>query len=99
MFYSILNIFELNLIEYYSILNRCLFFFFFTEIVKIILTKVKGGESHGQRSLVGYSPWGRRESDPTVRLHFTSLHSLCSVDPTVVRPKAKIVIQAQILEL
>ena len=21
------------------------------------------GESHGQRSLVGYSPWGRRESD------------------------------------
>ena len=23
------------------------------------------GESHGQRSLVGYSPWGRRESEPT----------------------------------
>ena len=23
------------------------------------------GESHGQRSLVGYSPWGRRESDAT----------------------------------
>ena len=23
------------------------------------------GESHGQRSLVGYSPWGRRESDTT----------------------------------
>ena len=22
-------------------------------------------ESHGQRSLVGYSPWGRRESDTT----------------------------------
>ena len=21
------------------------------------------GESHGQRSLVGYSPWGHRESD------------------------------------
>ena len=28
------------------------------------------GESHGQRSLVGYSPWGRKESDPTERLHF-----------------------------
>ena len=26
------------------------------------------GESHGQRSLVGYSPWGRRESDRTERL-------------------------------
>ena len=23
------------------------------------------GESHGQRSLVDYSPWGRRESDTT----------------------------------
>ena len=29
------------------------------------------GESHGQRSLVGYSPWGRRESDTTTRGHHT----------------------------
>ena len=28
------------------------------------------GESHGQRSLVSYSPWGRKESDMTERLHF-----------------------------
>ena len=28
------------------------------------------GESHGQRSLVGYSPRGRKESDMTERLHF-----------------------------
>ena len=28
------------------------------------------GESHGQRSLVGYSPQGRKESDTTERLHF-----------------------------
>ena len=29
------------------------------------------GESHGQRSLVGYSLWGRKESDPTEPLiHF-----------------------------
>ena len=27
------------------------------------------GESHGQRSLVGYSPWGHRESDTTERAH------------------------------
>ena len=26
------------------------------------------GESHGQRNLEGYSPWGRRESDTTERL-------------------------------
>ena len=28
------------------------------------------GKSHGQRSLVGCSPWGRSESDMTELLHF-----------------------------
>ena len=28
------------------------------------------GKSHGQRSLVGCSPWGRKELDTTERLHF-----------------------------
>ena len=28
------------------------------------------GESHGRRSLVGCSPWGRTELDTTERLHF-----------------------------
>ena len=28
------------------------------------------GESHGRRSLVGYSPRGHKESDTTERLHF-----------------------------
>ena len=28
------------------------------------------GKSHGQRSLVGSSPWGRKELDKTERLHF-----------------------------
>ena len=32
------------------------------------------GESHGQRSQVGYRPWGRRESDMTERLHFLFFH-------------------------
>ena len=31
------------------------------------------GKSHGQRNLVGYSPWGHKESDTTEPLHFTSL--------------------------
>ena len=31
------------------------------------------GKSHGQRSLVGYSLWGHKESDTTERLHFTWL--------------------------
>ena len=29
------------------------------------------GESHGQRNLVGYSPWGLKGSDRTERLHFS----------------------------
>ena len=32
------------------------------------------GESHGWRSLVGYSQWSRKESDTTEQLHFLSLH-------------------------
>ena len=28
------------------------------------------GKSHGQRSLIGYSPWGCKESDTTEWLHF-----------------------------
>ena len=33
------------------------------------------GKSHGQRSLVGCSPWGREELDTTERLHFHFLLS------------------------
>ena len=29
------------------------------------------GKFHGQRSLVGYSPWGRKESDTTEKLTFS----------------------------
>ena len=32
------------------------------------------GKSRGWRSMVGYSPWGCKESDTTEGLHFTSLH-------------------------
>ena len=33
-------------------------------------------KSHRWRSLVGYSPWGRKELDMTERLHFHSLLKL-----------------------
>jgi len=36
-------------------------------------------KSHGQRSLVGYSLWGRKESDTTERLHFLFFHFLLSM--------------------
>ena len=36
------------------------------------------GKSHGQRSLVGYSPWGRKESDTTVISHsHVQCHVIC----------------------
>ena len=35
------------------------------------------GESHGQRSLVGYSPWGWKESGTIERLHFHFLSPVC----------------------
>ena len=38
------------------------------------------GKSHGQRSLVGYSPWGRKESDTTELPHFFS-HKIVSGMP------------------
>ena len=34
------------------------------------------GESHGQGSLVGYSPRGRKESDMTERLHYTLYYKI-----------------------
>ena len=33
-------------------------------------------EFYGQRSRLGYSPWGGKELDMTERLHFTSLQSM-----------------------
>ena len=32
------------------------------------------GESHGQRSLMGHSPWGHKESDRTERLTLSQFH-------------------------
>ena len=35
-------------------------------------------KSHGQRSVVGYSPWGCKESDMTEPLHFPFLFAVSS---------------------
>ena len=40
------------------------------------------GESHGQRSLVGYSPWGHKEVDTQLTFHFSPsllfVHLICA---------------------
>ena len=50
------------------------------------------GESHGRRSLVGYSPRGRKESDTTERLHFhftSDTHTLRQQDAPRGRVRVK----------
>ena len=39
------------------------------------------GEFHGPRSLIGYSPWGRKESDTTEQLnfHFTKIKRISRI--------------------
>ena len=44
------------------------------------------GKSHGQRSLVGYSPWGRKESDTTDWLNYGN-DTCCWHFPQLVRVK------------
>ena len=38
------------------------------------------GESHGQRSLAGYSPWDLKESDTTKHTHTCSIYTYIQID-------------------
>ena len=71
----------LNSIAYNISILLCLLLHFFPQLFikpyQIIWTRqwhstpvLLPGKSHGQRSLVGCSPWGLEESDTTERLHF-----------------------------
>ena len=40
------------------------------------------GKSHGRRSLLGFILWGRKESDMTEKLHFTSYSSITEKQTT-----------------
>ena len=42
------------------------------------------GKSHGWKSLVGCSPWGRKESDTTEQLHFHALEKEMAPHSSVV---------------
>ena len=48
----------------------CEIFFLLTRAIEITTPVLLPGKSHGQRRLVGCSPWGREESDMTEQLHF-----------------------------
>ena len=47
------------------------------------------GESHGQRSLMGYSPWGHKESDLTELLAFSLFH-INLFNPSILIPEPSI---------
>ena len=44
-------------------------------------------ESHGQRNLVGYSPWGLKESDMTEATLHACVQDLCPLDTRNIPPK------------
>ena len=44
-------------------------------------SSILGEKSHGQRSLVGYSPWGHEESGTTEQLTHTHMHRVCLLRP------------------
>ena len=44
------------------------------------------GKSHGQRSLVGYCPWGRKESDMTDRREDSSLKGFVGRSKSLLSP-------------
>ena len=44
-----------------------------------VLKRSLPGKSHGQRSLVDYSPWGRKESDTTEVTEHTCMLKRCTV--------------------
>ena len=46
------------------------------------------GKSHGQRSLVGYSPWGHKESDMTEETGHT--HFACTQGLTTIHKKCEL---------
>ena len=56
------------------------------------------GKSYGQRSLAGYSPWGRKELDTTEQLH-THTHTghMCSALIDTAKQFSKVVVPIRIL--
>ena len=63
------------------------------------------GESHGGRSLLGYSPWGHKESDTTKMTAVTakshqSCPTLCDPIPGILPPGSSVhgIFQARVLE-
>ena len=43
------------------------------------LSSILGWKTHGQRSLVGYSPWSHKELDMTEQVIFNSTHGASQV--------------------
>ena len=79
---------EKNLFFFFFLLYKCVILFHYIENTTLRYKFLKWqptpvllpGKSHGQRSLVDYSPWDCKESDMTERLHFTAFRTLVDHD-------------------
>ena len=72
-FLAIMNIAAMNIpvqVFVWTCVFSCLMNIPTSRIVGSYTPVLLPGKSHGQRSLVGCSPWGCKESDTTERLHF-----------------------------
>ena len=49
------------------------------------------GESHGQKSLAGYSPWGCKELDTTERLNSNDSKKLWELQQTEMESEGEII--------
>ena len=45
------------------------------------------GESHGQKSLAGFSPWGHKESDTAEVTEYTCTHIQCNIKSKNIAPE------------
>ena len=60
----------LTVTDFKSFVTQTQWLFYLWFSPKVFAVNYKPGKSHGWKSLVGCSPWGRKESDTTEQLHF-----------------------------
>ena len=87
--FSILILFPLGACPEVELLDyRIILFLIFKDLYTIFQWQptpvLLPGKSHGQRSLVGYSPWGREKLDTTSLSLFTFVHWRRKWQPTPV---------------
>ena len=93
--------------NYFFLLYKCVILFHYIENTTLRYKFLKcqptpvllPGKSHVQRSLVDYSPWDRKESDTTERLHFHFQNNDSKEWPMSITVDSKICISVTIFQI